>query len=497
MNVVIAIILAAAGLAQALSCNSTEHACCSALTAAPLLRGKVLARGSAAYNARLETYYSANSALEAWCMVMPTSTEDVALIASIFSQHDCTFGMRGCSHSAWKGANGVRDGVTIDFSYLNATSYESGSPVAHVQPGSSWGDVYRALEPYGVITVGGRATPVGVGGFTTGGGYSFFTNKLGWAADNVANFEVVLANGSVVNANAGENADLFKAFKGGSGNFGFITRMDLNVVNTTTMWGGFRNFDRSKRDDVFRAYLNFANNMDEDAASQALVSTIYTAAGFQMVTVLSNIDAIPEAPQFAELYAIEAVADTTSIGSIVDLVVQFTGPTPLGLYANWFTGTVSHDLAAMDLVDTLNIEYIARMRAAAPDSNFEVILQMQPVTPSMVQHSASNGGNVMGLEEVVADGPVIMWLVALTVDTAENQEIIEPIMREYRDSINAGANAIGMNKNWSFLNYANGDEDPIGKYGAENIALMKEVSTRYDPSGVFQALRRTGFKLPA
>lgn len=97
------------------------------------------------------------------------------------------------------------------------------------------------------------------------------------------------------------------------------------------MWGGFRNFDRSKRDDVFLAYLNFADNMDEDPASQALVSTIYTAAGFQMVTVLSNIDAIPEAPQFAELYAIEAVADTTSIGSIADLVVQFTGPTPLGL----------------------------------------------------------------------------------------------------------------------------------------------------------------------
>jgi FAD/FMN-containing dehydrogenase len=34
---------------------------------------------------------------------------------------------------------------------------------------------------------------------------SFLSTQYGWAANNVVNFEVVLANGTVVNANAKEN----------------------------------------------------------------------------------------------------------------------------------------------------------------------------------------------------------------------------------------------------------------------------------------------------
>lgn len=45
--------------------------------------------------------------------------------------------------------------------------------------------------------------------------------------DNVQNFEVVLANGSIVNANAELNSDLFQALKGSSGNLGIVTRFDM------------------------------------------------------------------------------------------------------------------------------------------------------------------------------------------------------------------------------------------------------------------------------
>lgn len=42
----------------------------------------------------------------------------------------------------------------------------------------------------------------------------------------VENWEIVLADGNVVNANSNENAALWKAQKGGSGNLGFVTRID-------------------------------------------------------------------------------------------------------------------------------------------------------------------------------------------------------------------------------------------------------------------------------
>lgn len=112
--------------------------------------------------------------------------------------------------------------------YMNATSYDPDTKLASLQPGSMWRDVYNTLTPHGVTTTGGRADLVGVGGFITGGGYSFYHGARGFACDNVRNFEVVLADGRIVNANVDENGELWEALKGSSGNLGFVTRFDMS-----------------------------------------------------------------------------------------------------------------------------------------------------------------------------------------------------------------------------------------------------------------------------
>lgn len=89
---------------------------CADFAAEESLRDKVFMPGSDVYDAQLKSYYSANAAQHAWCMVLPESTADVQKIASTISQHECPFGIRSGGHSTWKGANGVKDGVTIDFS---------------------------------------------------------------------------------------------------------------------------------------------------------------------------------------------------------------------------------------------------------------------------------------------------------------------------------------------------------------------------------------------
>lgn len=70
------------------------------------------------------------------------------------------------------------------------------------------------------------------------GGLSFFSKRYGLAMDGIINHEVVLGNGTIVNANATSNADLHKALKGGSGNFGIVTRFDLNSWKQDKIWGG-------------------------------------------------------------------------------------------------------------------------------------------------------------------------------------------------------------------------------------------------------------------
>ncbi len=92
---------------------------CSVLAHHETLQGKVLMPDTAGYNARLKTYYSANAAQHAWCMVLPESTHDVQAVARIISKHGCSFGIKAGAHSAWKGSNGVEQGITVDFGMLN------------------------------------------------------------------------------------------------------------------------------------------------------------------------------------------------------------------------------------------------------------------------------------------------------------------------------------------------------------------------------------------
>lgn len=149
----------------------------------------------------------------------------------------------------------------------------------------------------------------------------------------------------------------------------------------------------------------------------------------------------------------------------------------------------------MELFDDKLHTYADKMKAAAPDSEFNILIEFQPVPPSFVEQSKARGGNVMGLEPHVADGPLLMWLISLTVDTAENQEKILPLGIKFRDVINEETAKMGALKDTIYLNYAWEDQDPISHFGDENVAFLKSTAAKFDPKGFFQKQRHSGFKV--
>jgi hypothetical protein len=46
-----------------------------------------------------------------------------------------------------------------------------------------------------------------------------------------------------------------------------------------------------------------------------------------------------------------------------------------------------------------------------------------------------------------------------------------------------------------FMNDASRDQNPIASYGADNIAKLKRIALKYDPSELFQKLQSNGFLL--
>ena len=69
------------------------------------------------------------------------------------------------------------NGVHITMRRFSTTVFHPGNQTVDVGAGQTWDDVYRSLEPYSVSVLGGRASGVGVGGFTLGGGYGWKSNQ--------------------------------------------------------------------------------------------------------------------------------------------------------------------------------------------------------------------------------------------------------------------------------------------------------------------------------
>ena len=73
-----------------------------------------------------------------------------------------------------------------------------------------------------------------------------------------------MANGAIIEANEDSHADLFKALKGGSGNFGIVTKYDLKIIDDDKLWGGIVTYDNSTTLQHLQAGHKFINNLEND-----------------------------------------------------------------------------------------------------------------------------------------------------------------------------------------------------------------------------------------
>jgi FAD/FMN-containing dehydrogenase len=109
------------------------------------------------------------------------------------------------------------------------------------------------------------------------GGLSFYAPERGFACDSVDNFEVVLASGEIVSANAGSHTELFHALRGGQSNFGVITRFDIVTFAATDLWGGAIYYPLDATEDAQLAAFVGLKSGEYDPLTAIEMSFIYMA----------------------------------------------------------------------------------------------------------------------------------------------------------------------------------------------------------------------------
>jgi FAD/FMN-containing dehydrogenase len=136
--------------------------------------------------------------------------------------------VRGGGHNI-AGSALCDDGVVVDLSRMKSARIDAGARRASVEGGATLGDFDAAAQAHGLATPLGINSTTGVAGLTLGAGFGWLSRKHGMTIDNLESAEVVTASGEVLHANAAEHPDLFWALRGGSGNFGAVTRFEFRL----------------------------------------------------------------------------------------------------------------------------------------------------------------------------------------------------------------------------------------------------------------------------
>jgi FAD/FMN-containing dehydrogenase len=147
------------------------------------------------------------------------SVEDIAVCVRFARERGILTAVRGGGH-ACAGTAVCDNGLVIDTSRMREVRVDPKSRRVRAESGARWREVDHATQAYGLATVGGTDSEVGIAGLTLGGGNGWLMGIHGATCDNVVAIDVVTAEARIVRAAADENPDLFWALRGGGGNFG-------------------------------------------------------------------------------------------------------------------------------------------------------------------------------------------------------------------------------------------------------------------------------------
>ncbi|PSN64885.1 FAD-binding domain-containing protein [Corynespora cassiicola Philippines] len=479
-----------AGLLERSAANACSIACGSLKSI--FGNTSVIVQETPAYENFTKSYWSAQqTSLDPYCIFKPSKALDVSTVILISRLTQCPFAVKSGGHAAFGGASSIEGGITIALEKMNEVTLSTDKKQVALGPGNLWGEVYTKLESEDLAVIGGRVASIGVGGLTLGGGISFFSNKHGWACDNVISFEVVTASGVVITASQTSSPDLYWALRGGGNNFGIVTKFLVEAIPQGPIWGGGRTHLENEFSALIDAYYNLGKNAAQDTNAGQILSFAY-AQGTRIASAdITYAKPISNASIFAEYNSIpNAIADTRRVRSLADLTLQFDSLNPRGLREMYWAASFKLD---RDLTTFIKDIFFEEVLVIADAKNLVPAATLQVITEPILARMARNGGNPLGLS--TSSGPLILLnLNTMWSENTDDARILQTNLNIINRAV-AEAEKRGLANSYIYMNYASQYQAVVPSYGTRNQQKLKTVAKKYDPMGIFENLQPGYFKL--
>lgn len=346
--------------------------------------------------------------------------------------------------------------------------------VARVEAGACWQDVIDAAAPHGLTALHGSAPDVGVVGYTLGGGLSWYARKHGLAANSVVGVELISAAGDVFRADADTRPELFWALRGGGGNFGLVTTIEIALLPIGDVYAGMMLWDVERAPAVLRTYAEWSRIAPEEVT-----------ASFRVL----RFPPIPELPEFLrgrslaildgvvlldDKAAGEVMAPFRALAPEMDTFGRVPASSLTGLHMDPPGPTPS--VGGGVVLAGLNEDAVAAfLREVGPESEAGVFMAELRLLGGALSRSAPGAG---ALDRV--DGSHLAFVVCMA-----------PTPQDAAAGDAATDRVLAALDPWRaercFLNFAERPVDVSSAFGPDTWRRLSAVKQEVDPSGVFLA----------
>lgn len=362
--------------------------------------------------------------------------------------------------------------LLVRLSALTGVSIDPDARTARVIGGTVWNDVVEAAHPHGMTALHGSSGDVAVAGFVLSGGLSFYGRRHGLAVNSVRAIELVTASGELVRVTADD--DLFWALRGGSGNFGVVTAIEIDLIPYADVYAGMLLWDRDRASDVMRAWRDFTQDAPESITTSFRVMSLPPLpelppflSGRDVVIIDGAILETDErsAELLAPLRALAPEIDTFTRIPTTALVAVHMDPTEPA-------PAVSDHCVLDELPDESIDSFLAQV---GPGTRSALLFGELRQLGGALARPAPNGGAVSSIQGAYA-------LYALA---------IAPTPDAVAAGSAAAASLVDAMRPWSLagaglLTFCERPEESAGFYG-ESLGRLVSEANRVDPHSVFQA----------
>ncbi|MGH1561139.1 FAD-binding oxidoreductase [Mumia sp. DW29H23] len=438
----------------------------------PGFRGELIEPGDAAYDDARAVY---NGSIDRHPRLIARAVDTADVVAAVRAarEHGLPVAVRGGAHNAGGLAVGD-DALVVDLSRMRSVHVDPAERVVRVEGGATWGDVDHATHAFGLAVPSGIISTTGVGGLTLGGGLGYLARQFGLTIDSLLSADVVLADGSVVTADAERHPDLFWALRGGGGNFGAVTSFTFRAHPVADVVGGPMFFDVDRATEVMQAWDAMIGEAPDEVSCWFGFVTVPPVDPFPAELQGHVVAALVWCINAPEERAAEALAPFRDMGPLMDGVGTMPFPALQSAFDALYPPGHQWYWRA-DFVDALGDDALAVHQRYGPTL---------PTPQSTMHLYPINGaaGRVGRNDTAFSHRQARYAQVIVGVDPeAEGFEKVRGWTREYHDALHP------YSAGGAYVNMLQDDEglDRVMASYRDNFDRLTAVKDRYDPDNVF------------